>query len=235
MKKTPASQRAPLWLILAIFASGALRALAADVSTSVLVLMIPDAPTNVSASAPSPTSIDLSWTDNSSNEDGFLIERRVPGGSFAFLAQVGANIVNYTDNSVSPDTAYFYRVEATLGSSVSVFSPEAGVSTPAISVPPSPGGGGGGGGGGGIAPQPVQNTSTSSASQNLPDLNTPPEERRRLAIAAVDLNADQKVNIVDLSILLYHFNKPYTPTYDLNRDGKINIVDLSILLYYWNK
>ncbi len=43
-----------------------------------------------------------------------------------------------------------------------------------------------------------------------------------------DLNADHKVNIYDLSILLSHFNK--TGAGDFNNNGKVDIFDLSTLL-----
>ncbi|MEK7086676.1 MAG: dockerin type I domain-containing protein [Patescibacteria group bacterium] len=74
---------------------------------------------------------------------------------------------------------------------------------------------GGGGGGGGFLPPPK-----------------PTAE----AIKLCDFNGDKKCDIVDLSIMLFYFNKPVTPVsskYDLNSDGKLNIVDVSILFYYW--
>ncbi|MEK7464461.1 MAG: dockerin type I domain-containing protein [Patescibacteria group bacterium] len=52
-----------------------------------------------------------------------------------------------------------------------------------------------------------------------------------------DFNKDGKCNIVDLSILLFHYGKAgsqITP-YDLNKDGKIDLIDISILLYYWDE
>lgn len=50
-----------------------------------------------------------------------------------------------------------------------------------------------------------------------------------------DLNGDGKIDIVDLSILLYYFDKPAPAPekYDFNNDGKVDIVDISILLFYW--
>jgi alpha-L-arabinofuranosidase len=50
-----------------------------------------------------------------------------------------------------------------------------------------------------------------------------------------DANADNKVDIQDLSILLSHWNKNDAPTADFNQDGIINITDLSILLSNWGK
>lgn len=43
-----------------------------------------------------------------------------------------------------------------------------------------------------------------------------------------DLNGDHKVNILDLSILLSHWNKPGAG--DFNNNGKVDIFDLSVLL-----
>ncbi|MBI4136023.1 MAG: hypothetical protein HY481_00520 [Candidatus Vogelbacteria bacterium] len=49
-----------------------------------------------------------------------------------------------------------------------------------------------------------------------------------------DLNGDGRVNLTDLSILLYHYEKPNPPAqYDLNDDGLVNLTDLSILFYSW--
>jgi hypothetical protein len=49
-----------------------------------------------------------------------------------------------------------------------------------------------------------------------------------------DVNCDGKVNLVDLSILLYWYKNPIPPaSVDLNKDGVVNIVDFSILVYRW--
>jgi len=58
-------------------------------------------------------SLKLSWTDQSSVEQGFKIERAVgTSGAFTQLATVGANIRTYTDSTVSPGSTYCYRVRA---------------------------------------------------------------------------------------------------------------------------
>jgi hypothetical protein len=74
----------------------------------------PNAPSNLTATATSITRIDLSWADNSGNEDGFLIER-CEGNTctnFVQIAQVGANVTSYADTGVARNTAYRYRVRA---------------------------------------------------------------------------------------------------------------------------
>ena len=71
----------------------------------------PNAPTNLSATAAPPWQINLTWTDTSSNETGFRIERS-SGGSWSTLATVGANATGYADTSATPGTLYSYRVIA---------------------------------------------------------------------------------------------------------------------------
>lgn len=50
----------------------------------------------------------------------------------------------------------------------------------------------------------------------------------------VDLNGDGKVDIIDLSILLYNWGVPKNPKADFNGDGIVDLVDFSIMLFYWS-
>lgn len=75
----------------------------------------PSAPTSLTAVALSATSIRLAWTDTSTNEDGFEVERCSGRRctSFASLpATVAANTTTYTDNGLVKGTSYTYRVRA---------------------------------------------------------------------------------------------------------------------------
>lgn len=47
-----------------------------------------------------------------------------------------------------------------------------------------------------------------------------------------DLNEDGKMNLVDFSIMFFHWNSA-NDCADQNDDGIVNIVDFSILLYWW--
>ncbi|MGH9861796.1 MAG: fibronectin type III domain-containing protein [Candidatus Acidiferrales bacterium] len=75
---------------------------------------IPAAPSNLAAAAVSSSQINLTWTDNSNNEDGFKIERCLGATcqNFAQIAQIGPNATAYSDTSLSAGTAYRYRVRA---------------------------------------------------------------------------------------------------------------------------
>ena len=68
--------------------------------------------------------IRLAWDDNSSNEDNFVLEQKVGGGSFATLETLGANVTTYTDADVIQDVTYVYRVKATNTSGSSEYSNE---------------------------------------------------------------------------------------------------------------
>ena len=68
-------------------------------ATTLAAPALPAAPTNLTASAVSRTQINLAWTDNASNEDGFKIER-CKGSTctnFAQIATVGANVTAYSE------------------------------------------------------------------------------------------------------------------------------------------
>ena len=55
----------------------------------------------------------LTWRDNSSDENGFIIERRTKGDEkFVQIATQGANVTSYTDSDVTAGTTYCYRVRA---------------------------------------------------------------------------------------------------------------------------
>jgi len=74
---------------------------------------IPYGPEDLVAEAVSSKQINLTWKDNSSNEQGFRIERRKAGESnFSLIATVEAGVTNYKDKGLSSGTIYYYRVAA---------------------------------------------------------------------------------------------------------------------------
>jgi polygalacturonase len=96
---------------------------------------IPNAPTNLTASAISSFQIGLSWADTSTNENGFKVERSLDGINFTQIAQVLTNVTNYRNTGLFPNTTYFYRVRAYNTGGASTFSAVASASTPAPSCP----------------------------------------------------------------------------------------------------
>jgi uncharacterized delta-60 repeat protein len=83
-----------------------------SVTISTMGLIPPAAPTDLEFTALSPSKAILSWTDNSKNETGFKIERSTDGAAFSFLKEIQQNIVTYTDQDFTVETAHAYRVYA---------------------------------------------------------------------------------------------------------------------------
>ena len=54
----------------------------------------------------------LTWTDNSNNETGFLIERSSDGTSWTTAGTAGINVTTFTDGTTVPGKAYQYRVSS---------------------------------------------------------------------------------------------------------------------------
>lgn len=51
---------------------------------------------------------------------------------------------------------------------------------------------------------------------------------------AADVNDDNRVNLIDFSVVAYWYQRPNPPAQvDLNHDGQVNLVDFSIMAYYW--
>ena len=96
----------------------------------------PAAPSGLNATAASSGRIDLAWTDNAGNEDGFQVERSTDGVTFALHGTAGANATAYVDATVQPSTTYSYRVRAINGAGPSDWSNVASATTPA--PPPTP-------------------------------------------------------------------------------------------------
>ncbi len=94
----------------------------------------PNAPTSLSATAVSASQINLAWTDNASNEDGFKIERKTgAGGTYAEVGSVGANVTSFSNTGLAASTQYFYRVFAHNAGGNSTYSNEANATTSAAS------------------------------------------------------------------------------------------------------
>jgi hypothetical protein len=96
----------------------------------------PSAASNLTATAISASQINLSWTDNSSDEDGFKIYRSTDNVNFAFYATVGANVTTRSNTNLSSGTTYYYRVLAYNAGGSSGYSNVANATT--FSLPATP-------------------------------------------------------------------------------------------------
>jgi hypothetical protein len=95
------------------------------------------APSNLSLVATSSSTVSVFWTDNSSNELGFKIERKTGStGVYAQIATVGANVTSFSNTGLAASTLYFYRVRATNSVGDSGYCSEVGVTTASSSSLP---------------------------------------------------------------------------------------------------
>jgi len=78
-------------------------------------------PSAITATAISANTLELNWNDNSSCEEGFIIER--DGGSgFDSLTVVGSGITQYLDSDLDGSASYTYRVAGFISSYISDWS-----------------------------------------------------------------------------------------------------------------
>lgn len=94
----------------------------------------PAAPGLLAARAASMTEVDLTWQDNSTNEDAFRIEQLVDG-AFQEIRIVGAGVTSTRVGNLTAATAYSFRVRASNAAGTSGYSNTA---TATTFAPPPP-------------------------------------------------------------------------------------------------
>jgi hypothetical protein len=80
------------------------------------------APSGLTLTVLSDTSIKLDWTAGSTNQDGHSIERSTDGVTYAEIATVLGATVTYSNTGLTAATLYYYRVRAYKGTNYSVYS-----------------------------------------------------------------------------------------------------------------
>jgi hypothetical protein len=155
-------------------------------------------------------------TDVSGLDERTLAPYRREGDEFTWTLIPGST-VNTADDAVSFSTDHFSAF-ALIASPPSPPTPSTPPASPLFS------GGGSTGSGGGIG-----YLTTSTRPRLLPVLLLP------VLLQFADLNGDSRIDVVDLSVLLFYFNQTgeKISRYDLNGDGIIDVADISILMYYW--
>ena len=151
----------------------------------------PVSPTELVTVAKSDSQIDLSWKDNSNDEEGFQIERKTDDDNFIPIAVVEANFSNSGDTGLQPGTTYTYRVRAYSVEGVSSWSNETSATTlsPAWDV-------------------------NEDGVVDILDLVT---VGRAFGVSVevapqADVNQDGSINILDIALINKHFGKTNVPT-----------------------
>ena len=76
-----------------------------------LPVSIPEIPSNLQTNSLSYHEIELTWTDNSDDEQGFIIEKEGNNG-FQIIAVLSPDSTSFTDTDLFPETEYKYRIQA---------------------------------------------------------------------------------------------------------------------------
>jgi fibronectin type 3 domain-containing protein len=101
----------------------------------------PSAPSGVQVAAKGPTQIDVAWNDNSNDEKGFKVYRRLNTGDpnkWDLIADLGANTKLYKDGGVTPGNHYSYKVVSYNDNGTSSWSNEHDAHTPTEQQEPQP-------------------------------------------------------------------------------------------------
>lgn len=74
----------------------------------------PATPSNLNAIPATNTLVNLGWTDNANNENGFRLERKIGanGGWVVRAATITANQTSYQDSGLIPGLTYYYRLQS---------------------------------------------------------------------------------------------------------------------------
>ncbi len=185
-------------------------------------------------SKPAPTAtvgdsqVTLTWTAGSAllgwSISGYDVgQSSISGGPYSY-SPVG-NVLTSNRTGLTNGATYYFVivVKDAFGNRIATSTQVSG--TPSTVSPPPPLQPGGGGGPLGLV---------TLSPLVIPSLEEEPSIECRKLI--VDLNCDDKVNIIDFSIMYYWFERQPVPrTVDLNHDGRVNIFDFSVMAYYWSE
>ena len=139
----------------------------------------PAPPTTVSAGALSDKSVQIRWTDNSSDETGFSIERSPSAtGTFTQVGTATINATSHIDSGLTPATAYHYRLKATGSTGDSAYTAVATANTPAS---------------GGVALAPLAPSGLTVIRPSVAQVGAPPA----LNVAWTDNSSDETAFLIE--------------------------------------
>lgn len=72
--------------------------------------VVPAPPSNLTGTVASTTQINLFWIDNSTNETGFKIERKMGTGTYVVVGTTSTDITTFSNTDLTPNTNYTYRI-----------------------------------------------------------------------------------------------------------------------------
>jgi hypothetical protein len=102
-------------------------------ASTLIQAQTPTAPSALACTNGSGNTINLSWTDNSSTETGFEVDRKLgTSGTYSQITTTASNAVSYADSDAAlvANRPYIYRIRATNGSGDSANTSEVSCTTP---------------------------------------------------------------------------------------------------------
>ena len=109
-------------------------------SAAAVTVVLPNAPSGLSATTISTGEIDLAWVNNSLAANSFAIYRSTNGVSFSLLTPSPLSLTSYHDTSVAAGTNYWYKVYATVAADPTIPPSNYSGIAAATSVPTTPDG-----------------------------------------------------------------------------------------------
>ncbi len=107
-----------------------------EISVTTL-LGIPVAPAGLMTETDSGGTVQLGWTDNSGNEDGFEIERYDEAeNKFKLIHTTAMDVTGYADTGLTENMTYAYRVRAYNATGASAYSDTAEITVPRLMLEP---------------------------------------------------------------------------------------------------
>ncbi len=105
---------------------------------SVTVVNPPAPPLGLLVTSLSTSQIRLNWTDASTTETGFSVERSLDGVNFVVATTLPAGTITFTDSGLTPNTLYYYRVRATNSGGASAYTAIVSARTSPLVAPTAP-------------------------------------------------------------------------------------------------
>ncbi|MEK7856870.1 MAG: fibronectin type III domain-containing protein, partial [Acidobacteriota bacterium] len=96
-----------------------------------------NAPGSLVATSTSSQTVQLTWSDLSSDEEGFIVERQQGQGPFKIIGTTAANVNTWSDSGLTSGVSYSYRIQADKSAGSSHYSNTASA-TPAYQLPAPP-------------------------------------------------------------------------------------------------
>ena len=81
----------------------------------------PVEPTGLTATAVATNQINLAWSDNATDETGYVVNRSLDSTNWTFVTLTAVNATNVSDTGLATNTLYYYRVAATNAAGLSAY------------------------------------------------------------------------------------------------------------------